>query len=337
MLTFSQPSRGAIQRRVPLYFVLIAAIIPTLLFFYLWQPHQQDKISATSATSEIDSEFDNSSSSIQEYRLQTNSLTKPLLLADLPVEDRDMAPLKSSINAVIEDHKARGNVSSASVFLLRMNHDNWINVNPTERFSPGSMLEKNPGLFDQKLYLDPRMNTNRVQHVEETHLPPGQYKIRDLIQAMIVNSDNYATMLLNQHLDQALFMKLYTDLGLRQPDMQESFYPMTAREFSRFMRVLHNATYLSSANSESALELLTKAKYDDGIVAGLPPRTKLSHKFGESGDGKLFELHEAAIVYNDNDPYLLVVMTKGRDITRLPGILKEISATAYNSVGVKPL
>jgi beta-lactamase class A len=349
MLTFSQPSRGAIQRRVPLYFVLIAALVPTLLFFYLWQPHQQEETGAAAAARSFDTGADHASSSMQEYRLQTYSLTKPLLLADLPDEDREMAPLKSSINAIIEDNKARGNASSASVFLVRLNHDNWININPSERFAPGSMLkisvlityfkmlEKNPGLFDQKLYLDPRMNTNRVQHVEETHLPPGQYKIRDLIQAMIVNSDNYATMLLNQHLDQNLFMKLYTDLGLRQPNMQESFYPMTAREFSRFMRVLHNATYLSSANSESALELLTKAKYDNGIVSGLPAGTKVSHKFGESGDGKLFELHEAAIVYNNDDPYLLVVMSRGRDISRLPGILKEISATVYSSIGIKPL
>jgi beta-lactamase class A len=349
MLTFSQPSRGAIQRRVPLYFVLIAALVPTLLFFYLWQPHQQEESGAAAAATCFDTGANNSSSSMQEYRLQTYSLSKPLLLADLPDEDRDMAPIKSSINAIIEDNKSRGNVSSASVFLLRMNHDNWINVNASERFAPGSMLkisvlityfkmlEKNPGLFDQKLYLDPRMNTNRIQHVDEMHLPPGQYKIGDLIQAMIVNSDNYATMLLNQHLDQALFINLYSDLGLRRPDMGETFYPMTAREFSRFLRVLHNATYLSPDNSESALELLTKANYDNGIVAGLPANTKVAHKFGESGDGKLFELHEAAIVYNNDDPYLLVVMTKGKDISSLPGILKEISTTVYNSIGAKPL
>jgi beta-lactamase class A len=349
MHTFSQPSKGAVQKKVPLYFVLLAALAPTLLFFFLWLPHQQEMTGAASAVGGMDTGSENEGASMQQYRLQTYSLTKPLLLADLPLEDKEMSPLKSGINGIIEINKTQGNLASASVFLLRLNHDNWININPTERFSPGSMLkisvliayfkmlEKNPKLFEQKLYLAPGLNTNRTQHIDETHLPPGQYKIGDLIEAMIANSDNYATMLLNQHLDQALFINLYSDLGLRRPDMGETFYPMTAREFSRFLRVLHNATYLSPDNSESALELLTKANYDDGIVAGLPANTKVAHKFGESGDGKLFELHEAAIVYNNDDPYLLVVMTKGKDISRLPGILKEISTTVYNSIGAKPL
>lgn len=325
-----------------MYLVLLAALIPSL-FFYL--NRNSNKIPTANVSVGSISTEDTSNPcdlSMEQFRLQQFELTKPLILTDLPTEDRYLLPLKASINSFINDAKTQGDVSEASVYLRRMNNGNWFCINPGIQFSPGSMLkvpilitylkmaEKNPSLFDKELNLTQDMIPNKKQYVDESHLKPGRYKIRDLINAMIIKSDNYATLLLNNNIDVTMFGNTFSDLGLRRPEMKASSYPMTSKEFGRFLRVLYSASYLSPYNSEYALNLLTQGLYNDGILAGLPAGLKVAHKFGESGDGLNFELHESAIIYQNDSPYMLVVMTRGKDITKLPAVIKGISSTAYN-------
>lgn len=103
------------------------------------------------------------------------------------------------------------------------------------------------------------------------------------------------------------------------------------------MRVLFNATYLNDANSEKALVLLSKATFDKGLTAGVPSTIVVSHKFGEhvnGADGVInsVELHDCGIVYYPKNPYLLCVMTRGKNINDLQNTIKEISNTVYTVI-----
>jgi beta-lactamase class A len=95
------------------------------------------------------------------------------------------------------------------------------------------------------------------------------------------------------------------------------------------MRGLYNASYLNNKNSEFATELLIKCNFKNGIVSGMPSSTKIAHKFGESGDAREQQLNESAIIYLNNNPYIITIMTKGKDYKQLPTIIKEISNATY--------
>jgi beta-lactamase class A len=114
-------------------------------------------------------------------------------------------------------------------------------------------------------------------------------------------------MLLNQQMDLAVFKKTFTDLGLSDPDMSKSDIPITARQYSLFMRVLFNATYLNIQDSEYCTELLSHSDFKTGLVNGIPGEMKVAHKFGEANDGINAHFGESGIIYLNNSPYLLTV------------------------------
>jgi len=158
------------------------------------------------------------------------------------------------------------------------------------------------------------------------------YTVRELLHYMIAYSDNNATSLLFANMDLNQFKKVFTDVGLTAPDLKAPNYPMSAREFTYFMRLLYNASYLSNKNSEFATELLSQCNFKDGIIASLPSATKVAHKFGESGTQFDQELSESAIIYLDNNPYVITIMTRGKDYKQLPTVVKEISGIAYQNM-----
>lgn len=337
MHTFTQPSKGLAQIKVPLYLVLIAALIPTLYIYFNTFPSRDPEISAAPVI------VDTGVRQQAMYRLNgTYKFTKPLLLTELPSEDESMSGLKQSLNGMIADMKGRGDVTEASVFIRKLNTGAWTSINPSVKYSPGSMLkiavlitylkmqEADPGLFDKQLTLRADLIPAKKQYVDESHIQPGQYKIRYLIERMIVNSDNYATLLLNKNINNNTFGNLFENIGLARLDINEAVYTMSPREYSRILLLLYNSTYLSPSNSEYALDLLTRSEYKDGILAGINDNNlKVSHKFGESGNGTYFELHESGIVYLDNAPYILVIMSRGSDIKLLPAVLKNTSAVVH--------
>jgi beta-lactamase class A len=93
-----------------------------------------------------------------------------------------------------------------------------------------------------------------------------------------------------------------------------------------------NAAYLNDINSEFATLLLQKCNFKEGIVSRLPNTVKVAHKYGESGNQIEQELNETAIVYLDNNPYVITVMTKGRDYKLLPQVMSEISRIVYQNM-----
>jgi beta-lactamase class A len=97
-------------------------------------------------------------------------------------------------------------------------------------------------------------------------------------------------------------------------------------------RILFNASYLTQAASEQALELLTRSEFRAGLVAGVPAGTVVAHKFGERIDGGVAKLHDCGIVYHPARPYLLCVMTEGDRFEPLASLIAETSRIAYDQV-----
>jgi hypothetical protein len=154
---------------------------------------------------------------------------------------------------------------------------------------------------------------------------------------MIKYSDNNAAELLINHLNMTnqdgTFDTLFKDMGINQIDLGNDF--ISIRAYALFFRILYNSTYLSRDMSEKALALLSQTDFSKGIEGGVPNNIEVSQKFGEftqeSTSGTLVkrELHNCGIVYYPGHPYLLCIMTKGKDFAPLEGVLSEISRKVF--------
>ena len=145
---------------------------------------------------------------------------------------------------------------------------------------------------------------------------------------MIKYSDNDATILLNLNINMRIYNQLFIDLKIPAPPSNGEYFITTA-DFSKFIRVLYNGTYLHPQYSELGLRLLTTSTFKEGLKKGVDSTIVMAHKFGERIIGDKVQFHEFGIVYINNDPYLIGIMTKGSSLKQLIEIVAEISRITY--------
>lgn len=286
---------------------------------------------------------------VKEF-LGSNKFINPVLFTET---DKDIyktyaaleEKLKSYIKIIDENHT----VGSASVYFRDLNTAQWTGVNEEMKYHPGSMLklavvlgylraaESNPSILSKKL--DYKTAIYHGQYYQPTDpLKSGWYSVKELINAMIIKSDNIATEILveNNPKDyEDIYKKFQLPLPSNDPNDTDFMSP---KSYSTIWRALYNARYLSAPVSDEVLELLTKTSFDKGIVAGVSKGTLVAHKFGEhtnlynGGDLVEHQLHDCGIVYYPDKPYFLCVMTKGPDFAKLEGVIANISKITYDFV-----
>ncbi len=286
-----------------------------------------------------------SSCSYTTTRLSGYSFVKPLMFVDNECEGDNLASTKQEVNEIIQNYKSLQGVISASVYIRDYNEGTWTSINDEEQYEPGSLFkvpiliaylkmeELNPGTLEKELFFDRPFAMDKNVAFKSKSIQIGQkYKVHELLNYMITYSDNNATALLNNNLKPEVLTKLFNDLGLKIPDINAKHYYFSAKQYSLFIRALYNASYITIEHSEYAAELLSTCEFKDGLLSGLPKGTKIAHKFGESGTPQEMQLHESGIVYLKNKPYLITVMTKGKDNKTLSKLIGEISAKVYNNL-----
>ena len=295
-------------------------------------------------------------SQIIPVREHTNyGFINPLLSYSIPnnQEFNQFQPLENKINAYIKNQIANGQVSQISVYFRDLNAGRWTGVNENMAYNPASMLkvalmiayykqtEQIPDLLSHTISYtkDLSKEIDDVPFQTPSNLVTGKsYTVEQLIEAMIINSDNGAKNALLANIDNSSLNAVYTDLGLQAPS-DNAPYTISAKNYSLFFRILYNASYLNQPLSEKALEILNQAVYNDGLVGGVPVNTRVAHKFGEhittdsSGNPASVELHDCGIIYPASNPYILCVMTKGgTQPAALSAAIKGISDLVYREV-----
>jgi beta-lactamase class A len=265
-----------------------------------------------------------------------------------PIEDK----FKTYINQSIKD----GDAQDISVYFRGLNSGHWSGVNENETYSPASLLkvpimiaylreaDDNPAILKQEITYHQTTDANAVEtYKPQSFITDGNtYTVDQLIRYMIVDSDNNAANLLQNNIDPNNLLEVYSDIDI---PISENLTDNTTspKAYSYIFRILYNATYLSKPMSQYALELLSMSYFPEGLEAGLPPDIPSSNKFGErtvetenatTGVTTLDyrELHDCGIIYYPQNPYLLCVMTKGQDFTKLSKIISDISAMVYNEM-----
>ena len=296
----------------------------------------------------------------QPLRLGGYQFISPLLACNftalkiLPESQR----LSNDIQAIIDKHKNAGDVSKASTYFIDLATNAWSDTYETQKYYPSSITKipimmayfelagSSSSILDQKITYRGGEDLNGGQETKPAvPLVPGQaYTVEELIEHMIKYSDNDAAGLLYDAIDQNTLRNIYNDLGIPiNPDPTAANLDfMTPQQIAILFRILYNATYLSRDASEHALQLLSTTDFKQGLAAGVPSSTIMSHKFGIVGITQNSieterELHDCGIVYAPNHPYLLCVMTRSSALPPLSletaeGVIAQISETVYNDV-----
>jgi len=264
-------------------------------------------------------------------------------------QDPNLTSLKESIQFIIDQEIDNKKISFGSVYYRDLNNGPWIGINANEYFSPASLI-KVPVMiaYFKTAEIDPSILTkkiinNKTFDYSQQNITPTQtleidkeYTIEDLIERMIVYSDNAAYELLLDNIDNMKIYKVYQDLDVdiskAQNDPNGDI--ITVKDYASFFRILFNASYLNQDMSEKALSLLSKSQYFKGLVAGVPQNITIAHKFGERQFLPSHEkqLHDCGIVYLPSKPYLLCVMSRANDFDQAANFIKQVSKTVYDEV-----
>ncbi|MBI5793570.1 serine hydrolase [Candidatus Uhrbacteria bacterium] len=252
-----------------------------------------------------------------------------------------------------EQQKMNGAITHASIYFRDLDGGPWFGINEEEKFSAASLLkvpimmavlrqaETHPEILTQELgYSGTLEGQPNIFDPSKTVLPGEYLSVEELLRRMIVYSDNSSKELLKARLlslneQNDLLAQTYHDLGIFALPNSSIDNFITVKTYSSIFRLLFNASYLSKEMSQKALELLSAAEFRDGLVGGLPTAITIAHKFGVRELPDQEQLHDCGIVFHPQTPYLICVMTRGKDLNMLANVIRDISRKVYQEVDVR--
>lgn len=283
-----------------------------------------------------------------ELRQTGYKLVNPLLECEVGRSgSKELRPFQQLIEKAAQNMLRRKEATHVSAYFRDLNNGPWIGVNEDEKFSPASLLkvplmmtylkmaESAPELLSRTLRYDPSReddNASAIFKPSEAIKPGESYTVEELLRFMIARSDNNAKNILFDAVDREALAHTFYDLGVSVPNPSKPEDFMSVKEYASFFRILYNATYLERAFSEKALGLMAESDFSKGLTAAVPRGITVAHKFGERHIADTYQLHHCGIVYFPRHPYLLCVLTRGKDIDMLADDIREISALVYGEV-----
>ncbi|MBP9710674.1 MAG: serine hydrolase [Candidatus Pacebacteria bacterium] len=294
---------------------------------------------------------DTDDQAIREYDTRYQFI-HPLLICQVDENEEagELTSLDQKVGRLINASQDDGKIISASVYYRDLNSNRWMGVNELELYEPASLLKvpimmtylkqvgTDPDILETVYPYELREEAKDKLVQKPILVPNKSYTVLDLIRGMIIQSDNSAKDILEEHADQKSLDQTYHILGLKDPYESESgLYQLSTKSYALFFRVLYNGTYLGRRMSNTALQILSESEFVLGLRAGTPENIAVAHKYGvrgltESNGTEGVELSDCGIVYHPDSPYLLCVMTHGTDPYVLAGVIKDVAETVYKEI-----
>lgn len=267
-----------------------------------------------------------------------------------PLLTREVDELKRKVDDITKDAIDNNTIINGSVYYRDLNNGPWFDAGERAAiFKPASLFkipvmiayfkkaETDPGILEKKILYD-KPFTHTVEHLvdssSKTIVLGNTYTVLELIEYMIVYSDNLAAYLLLENIDNTLITQVFNDLSIPYPDDTNAQENINPRRYASFFRIMYNATYLNRTYSEMALEILSRSSFKHGIRAALAPDTRASLKYGIGRNSESeVQLHECGIVYWHKDrPHLLCIMSIGTKYEDMATYLKEVTTAVQRAV-----
>ncbi len=254
----------------------------------------------------------------------------------------------------IFEHATEYGVTESAVYFRDLQNGPTFGINESVPFSPSSLLkvpvmiaifreaEQEPTILKQEIEIEGSMqNPNQDIEAEKTVMDGHTYTIAELVEKMIVNSDNRSKDILRRLLtihtsQEDPLLETLQEAGIATENYREGDF-LSVKTYASFFRMLYHATFLNREMSNAALKLLARTTFTQGLIAGLPSKITVAHKFGirdniaEDPD----QLHDCGIIYHPQRAYLLCIMTRGTDLELMSRFIAKISSMVYAEVDMR--
>lgn len=149
-------------------------------------------------------------------------------------------------------------------------------------------------------------------------VPAGtQVTVGDLVEQMIVVSDNTATNILISKLGMDNVNSLIKKLGCNDTVLGRKMLDSAAakaghenytspRDMATILEKIYNKECIDPESDQKMMDILSKQQWNERIPGNIPHDLKIAHKTGELGGA----LHDCGIVFGRQHDYIICMMTK---------------------------
>ena len=177
--------------------------------------------------------------------------------------------------------------------------------------------------FDDKITLYSSDIRNGTSEIRDKKFPAGtQFTVKQLIEYLMVNSDNTAFAMLNRTYTIGSFVtwangKYGTNFYGGRDRNGNSGNSMTAASAGRMLRLIYERAASGNENYKWLLEIMKTANKNTFVKSGLSdniaitwsskvtPDCEVSHKYGMD----VYASNDVALVHYEDRPYILVILT----------------------------
>lgn len=227
-------------------------------------------------------------------------------------EPRDLLTTVQPIRTELRKLFEKEWLDSTSLYFEYINTGANISINPDVRILPASLIKvplamavmKKIERWDWKLYNElVMMKEDRDSEWGDVYKHPigTPITIQNLIEEMLLHSDNTAYRILYRNLSLDEVKDVFSALGL--DDFFDQEWKVTAKEYTRLIRSLYTANYLTPEHSQFLLNVLSDTDYDDYLGQSIPKDAVFAHKIWEN-ESKTVIL-DAGLVYLWSRVYLI--------------------------------
>lgn len=259
-------------------------------------------------------------------------------------EPRDLLTTVQPVREELRDLFEKEDLKFTSLYFEYINTGANISLNPDIRILPASLIKvplamavmKKIERGDWELYNELIMTKeDRDAGWGDVYMkyPMGSpISIQNLIEEMLLTSDNTAYRILYRNLSLDEVRDVFISLGL--DDFFDQEWKITAKEYTRLIRSLYTANYITPEHSQFLLDILSRTEYDDYLGQGIPDQALFAHKIWEN-ESKTVIL-DAGLVYIGNRVYLISMamdyeqewFTRDKALD----IFKQVSTLVYNYI-----
>ncbi len=241
-------------------------------------------------------------------------------------------------------------LDDVAVYVEDLNSGVWMGINERQQIQLGSLLkvgvaiaylkwdQDHPGVLEGKISVLPEdtdTGNDRYSRKIDTPLPVGEYRVLQVIEKMIVSSDNVCLAALFRTIPKSWIDETFADIGIPNPFVRPKSAPVsidhnkiTSKQYAQMLKSLYNASYLDNPHSEMLLRFLIRTHFSEGIRRVLPGTIPMALKYGIWGSA----IYECGIIYLDRNPYLVGIMTLGNTLNPESGLalIRDLAAVIHS-------
>lgn len=246
----------------------------------------------------------------------------------------NIQPLRDVINKKVDEFGR----DKVSIYIEYLNTGSSISVNPEKYIWPASLLKLPLAMTVMKKVEDGEWNMNdqlvlMAGDIDKRSGDPNskiynspvgtKFTVEELVKELIINSDNSSYDILVRNTNDQDVRKIIDAIGLEK--LANNDGKISAKEYSRLLRSLYTASFLSRENSQKILEWMDQSNFDGYLSSVVPQNVPFPHKYGKNIKGNVYA--DSGIVYIGKRAYIISVMVQGDK--NIPSSIEEEKAKKF--------